>query len=194
MQPLAAKQHAPVQKVEEAKHHKICGAEVFHLRQLKEEFKGGFSTERLYYQSIWWLTKDAFGSARLTREVCDAWIQKKLTHGGQQVLTEPPPLTEAEIEGVPGGKASLSKLDTLHFEILERSGEKMVIRTDEHKFWISQGGEVTEKYNLLREKHQDLIGRDSTSNTAAEETPPSTGGGEVPRSYWEWAFDSFLKP
>ena len=81
MQPLAAKQHAPVQKVEEAKHHKICGAEVFHLRQLKEEFKGGFSTERLYYQSIWWLTKgclrlsaaDAGGMRCLDSEEVDSW-------------------------------------------------------------------------------------------------------------------------
>ena len=117
--------------------------------------------------------------------MCDAWIQKKLDYGGQQVQTEPPPLTDAEVEAVPGGKASLGNLDSIHFEILERSGEKMVIRTDEHKFWTSQGGEVTENYNLLREKHLDLIGRDSTSNTAAENKPPTGDGNEVPCSFGE---------
>eukprot|EP00913_Durusdinium_trenchii_P028042 g26291.t1 len=52
----------------------------------------------------------------------------------------------------------MSSLDTLQFEVLERVGGKMVIKSDEHRFWTTQGGSITEDYQSLREKHLALIG------------------------------------
>ena len=121
--------------------------------------------------------------ARLLREVCDAWLEKKLSHAGQQIVTEAPELTEAELASVPGAKASIGSLDTLHFDVLERAGDKMVIKTDEHKFWASQGGEYTARYMQLREKHLDLIGREpSGADEAGTQLVQETTNGVT----WHW--------
>lgn len=108
------------------------------MRLADREFKGGFNTKNLFYLSVGWLSKDGFGQARLTREVTDAWIQRKFKHGGQEYTTEAPDLSPQEIEGIPGGKASLGQLDEVKFEVLERTGDKMTIKADEHKYWMSQ--------------------------------------------------------
>ena len=110
------------------------------MKLAKEDYKGGFNTENLYYQSIWWLNKDSFGHSRLMRDVADSWLNGRFEHGGHKFVLETPQLTDQELEAIPGAKASLGALDGLTFEVLERQGSKMVIKQDEHKFWTSQGG------------------------------------------------------
>lgn len=143
------------------------------MRLADREFKGGFNTKNLFYLSVGWLSKDGFGQARLTREVTDAWIQRKFKHGGQEYTTEAPDLSPQEIEGIPGGKASLGQLDEVKFEVLERTGDKMTIKADEHKYWMSQTGQILETYEALRTKHQELIGQQNSPPppTHVEETP-----------------------
>ena len=43
--------------------------------------------------------------------------------------------------------------------MLETVHDKMQIKAGENKYWMSQGGKVTEEYTALRKKHMDLIGR-----------------------------------
>eukprot|EP00435_Cladocopium_sp_Y103_P036313 s1407_g9.t1 len=142
------------------------------MRLEEKEFKGGFNTKNLYYLSVSWLQKDQFGAARLCREVTDAWCQKKFKHAGQEFTADAPELTNQEIEAVPGGKASLGQLDQIKFEVLERTtGDKLTIKADEHKFWMAQGGEISETYEKLRAKHLELIGQ---QNSLAGAVDPST--------------------
>lgn len=132
--------------------------QVFHLHESKEEFKGGLEAEKIFYQSIWFLNKDQFGAARLTREVVDMWLAGKLEFGGRKIDLEPPQLTAEEVASVPGGTAAMNNLDTVQFEVLERVAQQMMIKHDEHKFWMAQGGVISEEYQTLRSKHLELLG------------------------------------
>ena len=148
------------------------------MKLAKEDYKGGFNTENLYYQSIWWLNKDSFGHSRLMRDVADSWLNGRFEHGGHKFVLETPQLTDQELEAIPGAKASLGALDGLTFKVLERQGSKMVIKQDEHKFWTSQGGDLTSQYQELREKHEELIGRDVPVARAA--MPADSGDPPAP--------------
>ena len=97
----------------------------------------------------------------MAREVTDAWIAGKLEHAGQKINVDIPALTNDEISSIPGAAASLSRLDTVQFEVLERIGSSMNIKNDEHRFWMAQGGTITDEYCALREAHLDLIGREN---------------------------------
>ncbi|CAK9013936.1 Uncharacterized protein SCF082_LOCUS12137, partial [Durusdinium trenchii] len=159
--------------------------DVFRLREKQEEIKGGFNTSMLFYQSVWFLNKDQYGAARLTREVVDSWLQGKLEFGGQRINLEPPQLTAEEINSVPGGTAAMNKLDSVQFEVLDRQGGKMMIRQDEHKFWSSQGGVIAEEYNTLRANHLQLAGAGvavgaSGSEVVETETAPTEPPSEPP--------------
>ena len=90
-------------------------------------------------------------------------MPEKFKHAGQEFTSDAPELSNQEIEAVPGGKASLGQLDQIKFEILERTtGDKLSIKADEHKYWNSQGGEISETYNQLRAKHLELIGQQNS--------------------------------
>ena len=103
------------------------------MRLANQEFKGGFRTDQLYYQSVQWLMKDVYGHVRLTREITEAYTQQKFEHAGQRFSMDAPELSQEEIDSIPGARASLGSLDSLKFEALERVGEKMVIKSDEHR-------------------------------------------------------------
>ncbi|CAK9093103.1 Uncharacterized protein SCF082_LOCUS43797 [Durusdinium trenchii] len=143
------------------------------LRLKDAEYKGGFKTSNLFYHSIWFLNKESFGHARLTREVTDAWITRRFSHGGQQFTMEPPALTAADLEAIPG--SSLEDMDKMKFEVLERTGPgtTFTIKVDEHKFWSMQTGVIGDQYKELREKHQQLIGRCAVGSEKAEAEPES---------------------
>ena len=96
-------------------------AQVFNMRLGDQPLKGGLKPENIYYQSVGWLTKDAFGHARLERELTEAWIQRKFEHGGHKYSCDPPDLTQAEIEGIPSAAAAMGNLDKVEFEVLEWS-------------------------------------------------------------------------
>ena len=138
--------------------------------------KGGFNTCNLFYQSIWFLNKDQFGAARLTREVVDHWLAGKLEFAGQKIGLNPPELSPDEVASVPGGTACANSLDTVSFEVLERSGGKMLIKSDENKLWLSQGGTITEDYKALHAKHMELIGS-GIDVVESPQAPAETGGG-----------------
>lgn len=104
------------------------------MRLENEELKGGFKTEMLFYHSVQWLTKDSFGHVRLLRQITDAWTQRKFGHAGHKFSMELPELSQEEVDSIPGGRASLGSFDEMRFEILERVGNRMVIKSDEHKF------------------------------------------------------------
>ena len=128
------------------------------LRLKEESLPGGFCTRNLYYHSVSWLAKDKFGAARLLREVADAWVSQRFSHCGQKFSKEEPALTQAEINSIPGAASSMSSLDAMSFNVLERVGNKMEIKKDEHVFWASQGGQISEEYEKLRKEHLELIG------------------------------------
>ena len=107
--------------------------EVFEMRLANQELKGGFTTDQLYYHSVQWISKDLFGQARLTRDITDGWTQRRFEHGGHRFSMDAPELSEQEIASIPGAGARMGNLDTLQFEVLERLGDRMLIKTDEHK-------------------------------------------------------------
>ena len=95
------------------------------------------------------------------REVTKSHIGGKFTHCGTKFSSEAPELSqaEAEIDSVPGAAASLGSWDGLKFEVLERAGESMRIKQDEHKYWVCQTGAIAEQYARLREAHAKLMER-----------------------------------
>ncbi|CAK9116341.1 unnamed protein product, partial [Durusdinium trenchii] len=99
------------------------------MRLANQELKGGFKTDMLFYHSVQWIMKDSFGHARLTREVTDSWVQRKFEHGGHYFSNEVPELSEKEIDSIPGARASLGNLDSMTFEVLERMGNRMMIKS-----------------------------------------------------------------
>ena len=117
--------------------HKIlagfCQPKVFQMRLKNATLKGGFAMENLFYHSVGWLSKDTFGHMRLEREITDAWVGRRFEHAGHKFSTEAPDLTEAELQSIPGAKASMGNLDAMQFEVLERVNDKMVIKSDETK-------------------------------------------------------------
>ena len=113
----------------------------------------GFSTENLYYHSCSWLSVDNFGAGRLVREVTNSYIGGKFMHCGSKFSSQAPELSQAEIDSVPGAAASLGSWDGLKFEVLERAGESMQIKQDEHKYWVCQTGAIADQYTILREGH-----------------------------------------
>ncbi|CAK9098294.1 Uncharacterized protein SCF082_LOCUS46069 [Durusdinium trenchii] len=157
------------------------GCAVFQMRLANKEFKGGFKTDMLFYQSVQWIMKDTFGQARLAREVTDSWIGRKFEHGGQRFSLEVPELSQSEIDSIPGAQASLGNLDSLKFEVLERVNDRMLIKSDEHKFWASQTGGILTEYEALRHRHLDLVGQ-SVAVAAAPEEPSASGEGEKPEN------------
>lgn len=144
------------------------------MRLQEMELKGGFRTNNLYYQSVWWINKENFGHARLSREITDAWISRRFSHGGHQFSAEAPDLSQAELDAIPG--ATSTHLDSMKFEVLERTGpgNAFSIKVDEHKFWSQQSGEIGEKYNELRGRHLELIGRSRADESSPGEELPST--------------------
>lgn len=83
----------------------------------------------------------------------EKWLSGKLEFGGQKINLVPPELTQEEIASVPGGAAAQNNLDSVQWEVLERNGGKMVIKADESKYWLAQGGVITEEFEALRSKH-----------------------------------------
>ncbi|CAK9005782.1 Uncharacterized protein SCF082_LOCUS8742 [Durusdinium trenchii] len=140
----------------------------FQLRLANMALPGGFETKNLHYLSIWWLNSQSYGAARLSREVTDAWVAGKWELGGVRFNSEVPGLTDEELSAIPGSMNSLARMDEIPWEVLERSGSKMVIKRDENKYWSSQTGQIGETYKVLKEKHQDIIGRCSASNETVE--------------------------
>lgn len=128
-----------------------------------------FHTKDLHYLSIWWLNNQGFGAARLAREVTDAWIQKKWSLGGVSFTSEAPELSDKEIESIPGGKASLGHWDTISWEVLERTNAGMTIKVDEDKYWRGQGGQISQQYDNLKSKHQELISLSQQSGSTGEQ-------------------------
>eukprot|EP00438_Fugacium_kawagutii_P020691 Skav232340 [mRNA] locus=scaffold1704:535693:541139:- [translate_table: standard] len=143
------------------------GVAVFNMRLREQELKGGFNTMNLFYQSVSWISKEVFGHARLGRELTDARVNRLFEHGGHKYAVDPPDLTQAEIDSIPAAKAAMVSLDEMKFEVLERVNDKMMIRSDEHRFWLAQSGDIKAIYEELRQKHADLIGYQSQHQVAA---------------------------
>ncbi|CAK9014735.1 Uncharacterized protein SCF082_LOCUS12453 [Durusdinium trenchii] len=150
-----------------------------------QPLRGGVKPENLYYQSVGWLSKEPFGHARLEREITEAWIQRKFEHGGHKYACDPPELTQAEIEGIPSATAAMGNLDKVEFEVLERINDKMMIKSDEHKFFSAQTGDIKSEYDNLREQHLDLVGRQAEhqvkakadeDNSQSQPVPPAAAG------------------
>ena len=131
--------------------------EALELRLSDAVLKGGFATKNLYYQSVWWLNRDTFGHARLTREVTDAWVSRRFAHAGHQFTLQAPELTAAEISGVPGADADSQ--EKVKLEVMERGSAPgaFTIKQDEHKYWSMQNGEILQKYQNLREQTMSLV-------------------------------------
>lgn len=157
------------------------------MRLADERLKGGFETKNLFYLSVTWLSQDTFGGARLLREVADAWIQQKFSHAGQKYTNEVPELTDCEINAIPGARTRLSGLDAVEFTVLERVGDRFQIKSDEHRYWTSQGGKFAESYESLRAEHEEILSvqrlglgpsaRQEREEAAAETAEPSTNSG-----------------
>lgn len=153
------------------------------LRLKEETLPGGFNTGNLYYHSVSWLGKDKFGAARMLREVADAWVGQKFSHCGQKFSKEEPALTQAEINSIPGAASRMSSLDAMSFNVLERVGNKMEIKEDEHVFWSSQGGQISEEYEKLRKAHLEIIGVEcptigGSAGSGGQGTEASESGGQ----------------
>lgn len=129
----------------------------------------------MHYLSIWWLNSQSYGAARLSREITDAWIAQKWELGGLRFTPDVPELSDAEVASVAGGRAALGQLDEIQWEVLERSGDKMIIKRDEEKFWAAQAGHIGETFNALKNQHAELIGRSCSSGRDEQENSGDSG-------------------
>ena len=89
--------------------------------------------------------------------------------GGAAFSSDAPELSDKEIETIPGGKASLGHWDTISWEVLERTNDGMTIKVDEDKYWRAQGGQLSEQYDNLKSKHQELIALSQQSGSTGQE-------------------------
>lgn len=145
--------------------------------KVSKEAIGAWSTDNLYYLSATWISKEKFGQCRLQRDICRAWMERKLDYGGQTFQDIPPDLSQAEIASIPGGEASMQNMDSLRWEVLERNGTKLCIKADEHRFWSSQSGDVSETYAALKKQH-DVQAEQFTGFADAAQAEPQVGGGQ----------------
>ena len=152
----------------------LISSQVLELRLEKLNVKG-FSTENLYYHSCGWLSTDDFGAGRLVREVTNSYLAGKFAHCGSKFSSEAPELSQAEIESVPGAAASLGSWDGLKFEVLERAGESMQIKQDEHRYWVCQTGAIAEQYTTLRNAHVKLVERVGTRSSSSTRDAAEAG-------------------
>lgn len=144
--------------------------EVLQHRLEKATF-GGWSAENLHYLSLSWIGKDnySFGQSRMVREVVTAWMKGSLELGsGQKFLITPPPLSNQDVESIPGALAAVGSLDVLKFEVLERRGEQMGIKEDEDRFWSLQGGEFSQTFQALKQQHGQLLSKLGAKQQAGE--------------------------
>ena len=150
--------------------------------RLAKESIGAWSTDNLFYMSATWITRDNFGHCRLQRDILRAWMDQKLEFGGQQFACNPPDLSQEEIRSIPGGEAAMGSMDSLRWETLERSGTKLVIKQDEHRFWAAQTGEIAEVYATLKKQHDKLAEQFVGFGGASAEDSSTAAGGPAEAS------------
>lgn len=83
----------------------------------------GLNSERIFYlsthvdQQIY-----EYGLARVENVLVDAWMEKRLVVPGVEFVSQPPELSQEELERIPGGLAASGQLDKLKLTVTERGG------------------------------------------------------------------------
>ena len=122
--------------------------------KVSNEKVGSLETSKLHYLSLNFLEEPSFGRARLQSELTDYWLDKKFEIGGLAFNGNAPQLTQAEIDRVPGAAAATGHVDKLRLEVCVRDGARIVIKPDEDRYWMAQGGSLTDEYVALKEDHK----------------------------------------
>lgn len=128
-------------------------SEVMALKVSNEKV-GSLETSKLHYLSLNFLEEPSFGRARLQSELTDCWLDKKFEIGGLAFNGNAPQLTQAKIDRVPGAAAATGHVDKLRLEVCVRDGARIVIKPDEDRYWMAQGGSLTDEYVALKEDHK----------------------------------------
>ena len=122
--------------------------------KVSNEKVGSLERSKLHYLSLNFLEEPSFGRARLQSELTDYWLDKKFEIGGLAFNGNAPQLTQAEIDRVPGAAAATRHVDKLRLEVCVRDGARIVIKPDEDRYWMAQGGSLTDAYVALKEDHK----------------------------------------
>ncbi|CAJ1438354.1 unnamed protein product [Effrenium voratum] len=128
------------------------GAAVVDLK-MKQDKIGSLPSEKLHYMSAHFLEEPEFGKARLMAELTDMWLDKKLNIAGLGFTSEPPKISQDEINKIPGALIATGSIDRLKLEVCSREGARIIIKPDEDKFWSSQTGTIAEDYAAIKADH-----------------------------------------
>lgn len=121
---------------------------------MKGEKVGNLDPTRLHYLSVGFVDDVEFGKARLACELTDLWLDKKLDMPGCSFKSEPPTLSQGEIDKIPGAAVATGSVDRLKLEVCVRDGAKICIKPDEDRYWRAQGGVIAEEYQTLKDDHE----------------------------------------
>ena len=147
---------------------------------MKGDKVGNLDPSKLHYMSLSFIDETDFGKARLAVELTDYWLDSKFDMPGCAFKPEAPRLTAAEMEKVPGAAIATGNVDRLKLEVCAREGARIVIKSDEDRFWKAQGGTITEEYMALKQDHEQhyekllqnvIQPRTGAAQTSAEGSP-----------------------
>jgi hypothetical protein len=151
----------------------MCSPKAFNLREKVVALRNcKLDPSRIYYLSLHVIGDPMFGQARMMRELTDAWLEKKMTMPGFAFTDKAPPLKQEDLDKIPGVKLALGGVDAMPLEVCVREGTLVVIQRDEDRFWVSQGGPITDQYLLLKANHEStyqnaLTGLLKSSNSSS---------------------------
>ena len=89
---------------------------------------------------------------------------------GYEFKQDPPKLSETEVPGV----SAATSIDKLKLEVCCRDGSRIILKSDEERYWASQGGTIGEEFAALKADHTQ-----HSEKLLAHMTPGGTGGNAV---------------
>ncbi|CAK9100002.1 Uncharacterized protein SCF082_LOCUS46826 [Durusdinium trenchii] len=118
---------------------------------------GNFNWTNLFYLSVHTLDSKMgcqYARTRVSRELLDAWLSRRISFNGKKFSDEPVTLTDedlSELKQIPGAECVRS-VDSLGLEVLVREGTKLSIHRDQARLWQSKEN-FQEEFEALRKTH-----------------------------------------
>jgi len=94
-----------------------------------------------------------YGVGRCQHSLVSPWQKKLLDTPGFEHDSEPPSLTEEEIDKIPGARAAKGKISSVKWEVCMVSGNKVVIQPDVLRTWTNADDGYAESFKSLQEQH-----------------------------------------
>ncbi|CAK9005910.1 Uncharacterized protein SCF082_LOCUS8794 [Durusdinium trenchii] len=96
---------------------------------------------KLYYLSLHSTQSSSgvsYAKSRVSRDILDAWLGKRLSFDGKRFDDSAVQLTDEEMKSIPGAEV-ISSIDSLKLQVCVRQGTQVVIHPDQARQWSSSG-------------------------------------------------------